>query len=145
MDINTCHSFCLFANEFKLPKMRISIFIKPFIWLALICYGLFLPAKDLPGKPLLEIPHIDKIVHFGLFFVFCLLLFHPFKKLVTRYLFWAPFTAILLSGFLESIQHIISSTRSSNIYDFMANVSGIIASILFFHFFISGKSWEKLF
>ena len=125
--------------------MKITLFIKPFVWLALICYGLFLPAEDLPVKPLLEIPHFDKLVHFGLFFVFSLLLFRPFKKLETKYLFWAPLTAILLSGFLESIQRTISSTRSSNIYDFIANVSGILVSILVFHFLISGKKWEKLF
>jgi VanZ family protein len=125
--------------------MKITLFVKPLVWLALICYGLFLPAKDLPVKPLLQIPHFDKIVHFGLFFVFSLLLFRPFKKLHARYLFWAPFTAILLSGFLESVQRTLSSTRSSNIYDFAANVSGVLVSVLVFHFFISGKKWEKLF
>ncbi|MCG6190736.1 VanZ family protein [Maribellus maritimus] len=125
--------------------MKITFFIKPFIWLALICYGLFLPAKDLPVKPLLQIPHFDKMVHFGLFFIFSLLLFRPFKKLGTRYLLWAPLTAILLSGFLESIQRTISATRSSNIYDFIANMSGILFSIVAFQFFISGKKWEKFF
>ncbi len=125
--------------------MKITFFIKPIIWLLLICYGLFLPAKDLPVKPLLEIPHFDKIVHFGLFFVFSLLLFRPFKKLGKRHMFWAPFSAIILSGFLESIQHTISGTRSSNIYDFIANVSGILTSVLVFHYFISGKKWGKFF
>ena len=125
--------------------MRITIFIKPFIWLALICYGLFLPAKNLPVKPLLAIPHFDKIIHFGLFFVFSLLLFRPYKKLGTRHLVWAPITAIVLSGFLESIQRTISATRSSNFYDFLANVSGILISIFVYHFLISEKRWEKYF
>ncbi|MBN1987557.1 MAG: hypothetical protein JW761_14695 [Prolixibacteraceae bacterium] len=125
--------------------MKMIWFVKPFLWLALICYGLFLPAQNLPVKPLLQLPHFDKIVHFGLFFVFSLLLFRPFKKLKTRYLFWAPVTAILLSGLLESVQRTISSTRSSNIYDFAANVSGILVSILVFHFLVSERKWERLF
>jgi VanZ family protein len=125
--------------------MKLVWFLKPFLWLALICYGLFLPAQNLPVKPLLQLPHFDKIVHFGLFFVFSLLLFRPFKKLKASHLFWAPVTAILLSGLLESVQRTISSTRSSNIYDFAANVSGILVSILVFHFLVSGRKWERLF
>lgn len=125
--------------------MKLLLFTKPVVWLALICYGLFLPAKDLPVKPLLQIPHFDKIVHFGLFFMFCLLLFRPFKQLKMKYMIWAPLVAVLFGGFLESIQRTISVTRSSNLTDFIANAAGILISVLFFYFFVSGKKWEKLF
>lgn len=121
------------------------IFIKPIIWLTLICYGLFLPAEELPVKSLLHIPHFDKVVHFGLFFVFSLLLFSPYKKLKTKQLIWAPLTALFFGTLLESIQHTFSSSRNSNVYDLIANTVGILTSILAFHFFISGKKWEKLF
>lgn len=125
--------------------MRYFNFWKPVVWLALICYGLFLPASNLPVKPFLNIPHFDKMVHFSLFFVLCLLLFRPFKKITLNYFFWAPLTAIFLGALLESIQHFASSTRSSDFYDFLANATGIAASILFFFVFVSGKKWEKLF
>ncbi len=125
--------------------MKIKLFWKPLIWLALICYGLFLPANDLPLKPFLKIPHFDKMVHFGLFFVLCLLLFRPFKKLKMNYLIIAPAISITLGAVLETIQHLLSHSRSSNIYDFLANTAGIITSILFFHFFVSGKKWEFVF
>ncbi len=124
--------------------MKIKFFVKPFIWLILICYGLFLPSKDLPVKQL-QIPHFDKIIHFGLFFVLGLLLFRPFKKLGSKYMVWAPLSAAVVSTILESVQHTISSTRNSNIYDLMANISGILFSILVFHFLISGKKWEIIF
>jgi hypothetical protein len=106
MNINTCHcvfQFCLneseimicpkmvnIANEMKLIdmqisnkpdyKMKIAYFWKPLLWLAIICYALFIPAGDLPIKPFLKIPHFDKMVHFGLFFVFCLFTVTTFKK-----------------------------------------------------------------
>jgi len=124
--------------------MILKIFIKPAIWLLLICYGLFIPANTLPKKAFLTIPHFDKLVHFGLFFVFCLLLFVPFKKLKMNHLIYAPLIALLFAGALEAVQHVISSSRSSNFYDFIANTFGIFASIIFFHYFISGTRLERL-
>lgn len=125
--------------------MKIKHFWKPALWLALICYGLFLPAEDLPTKPFLNIPNFDKMVHFSLFFVFCVLLFRPYKKLKLKYYLLAPITALLFGAALESVQHIISSTRSSDFYDFLANASGIVAAIFFYYLFVSDKKWELLF
>lgn len=125
--------------------MMLKLFVKPIIWLTIIFYGLFIPSSSLPKKPFMAIPHFDKMVHFGLFFVFCLLLFVPFKKLKTNYMLTAPLIAIILSAILEITQHIISPTRSSNFFDFMANTTGILASVIVFHYLISEKKWEKYF
>jgi VanZ family protein len=142
MDVNSCHSFCYFA-PLKTEWMIFKIFYKPLIWLAIICYGLFIPVSGLPKKPFLNIPHFDKLVHFGLFFVFCLLLFVPFKKLKLNHYFYAPAISLLLAAVLEGIQHMISNSRSSNFYDFVANSAGIGAATIFFLIFISGRKWEK--
>ena len=123
--------------------MKIKFFVKPIIWLSIICYGLFIPADSLPTKPFLAIPYFDKLVHAGLFFMFCLLLFVPFKKLRLNHLIYAPLISIMLSAALESTQHMLSASRSSNFYDFIANTAGILTSVLFFHFFISGTRFEK--
>ena len=125
--------------------MKIFLFTKPVIWLIIICYGLFLPAGNIPAKAFIAIPHFDKLVHFTLFFVFCLLLYRPLKRLQVKHLLIAPLTAILMGAVLEYLQRIVTVTRSSDIADFFANVSGIIFSVLFFHFFISDKKWEKYF
>lgn len=124
--------------------MKLKFFVKPIIWLLIIFYGLFIPANNLPKKPFMAIPHFDKLVHFGLFFVFCLLLFVPFKKLKTNHLVLAPLISFVLSAFLETVQHIVSSSRSSNLYDFLANSMGILAAVIFFHFIVSGTKMEKL-
>ena len=125
--------------------MKVTYFWKPILWLAFICYGLFIPASSLPSKPFLNIPHFDKLVHFSLFFVFCLLLFRPFKKLESKYYFLAPFTAITFGGILEWAQRLISVTRSSDFYDFIANASGILLATLFYYLFVSKRKWEIIF
>ena len=125
--------------------MKILHFWKPIIWLSIICYGLFIPASELPTKPFLNIPHFDKLVHFCLFFFLCLLLLRPFKKLNLKYYLLAPGISILLGLLLETSQQIITISRSSDLFDFLANTSGIAAATLFFYFFVSGKKCEILF
>lgn len=125
--------------------MKILHFWKPILWLAIICYGLFIPAGNLPTKPFLSIPHFDKLVHFSLFFGLCLLLFRPFKKLKFKSYFWAPVISVLMGLLLETTQQLITISRSSDFYDFLANTVGIVAATLFFYFFVSGKKWEILF
>ena len=125
--------------------MKILHFWKPILWLAIICYGLFIPASNLPVKPFLNIPHFDKLVHFSLFFGLCLLLFQPFKKLNLKHYYLAPALSIVLGFLLETTQQLITISRSSDLFDFLANTSGIAAATLFFYFFVSGKKWELLF
>ena len=125
--------------------MKIVYFWKPLLWLAIICYALFIPAGNLPIKPFLNIPHFDRLVHFGLFFVFCLLLISPLKKLKYKHYIVAPVISIALGALLEISQHIISYSRSSDIYDFTANTAGVIGSVIFYFLFISGRKWEQLF
>ncbi len=126
-------------------KNKFLFFWKPVLWLALICYALFIPAKELPVKPLFKIPHFDKMVHFGLFFILCVLLLRPLKRLNLKYYLIAPLVSVVFSAILEFSQQMLSKSRSSDIYDFMANTLGICAAILFYYFFVSDKKWEKLF
>ena len=125
--------------------IKIRYFWKPALWLAIICYGLFIPANELPIKPFLKIPHFDKIVHFSLFFGLCILFFRPFEKLDLRQYLWAPVTSILIGASLELSQHLISSSRSTDFYDFLANTAGIFIAVVFYKLFVSGRKWEILF
>lgn len=125
--------------------MKIKHFWKPVLWLAIICYALFIPAENIPTKPFISFPHFDKIVHFSMFFIFCVLLFRPFKKSGLKYYLLAPLISVLLGAVLESAQRILTTSRSSDFYDFLANTTGIVAALLFYFLFVSGKKWEKLF
>lgn len=125
--------------------MKLTYFWKPLLWLAIICYALFIPAGDLPIKPFLKIPHFDKMVHFGLFFVFCLLLLRPLKRLHLNHYLLAPLISLILSAILEFSQHVLSNSRSSDIKDFIANSLGVLAAVMFFYLLVSNRKWEKLF
>lgn len=125
--------------------MKIKYFWKPLLWLAIICYALFIPADDLPLEPFFRIPHFDKIVHFGLFFVFCILLLRPFKRLKLNYYLLAPLISIVLSAILETSQHVLSASRNSDIKDFIANSLGALTSVMIYYLLISNSKWEKLF
>ena len=109
-----------------------------------MCYGIYLPAEGIPKIPAINFPGFDKIVHFTLFFILCLLLFKPFKTLKMKYMLIAPSLSFFLAGFFEITQHIFSASRSSNVYDFIANIAGIIASVILYYFFINDKKLEKL-
>lgn len=125
--------------------MKITYFWKPILWLAIICYALFIPADDLPLEPFFRIPHFDKMVHFGLFFVFCILLLRPFKRLQLNYYLLAPLISIVFSAILETSQHILSASRNSDIKDFIANSLGALTSVMIYYLLISNSKWEKLF
>ncbi|HRX10771.1 MAG TPA: VanZ family protein [Draconibacterium sp.] len=125
--------------------MKILFFWKPLLWLAIICYLLFIPASDLPTGLFFIIPQFDKIVHFSLFFVFCLFMLRPIKRLNLNHYLIAPSISIISSGMLEFIQHTLSNSRSSDLYDFIANSIGVCSAVLFYYLFVSGRKWEKLF
>lgn len=138
-------TFQLLFGLTEKQKMKLLYFWKPLLWLAIICYALFIPASDLPVKPFLNIPHFDKMVHFTLFFVFCVFLFRPLKKLKTSYYFWTPAISVALSALLEFSQRIVTPSRASDFYDFLANATGVLAATLFFRLFVVNRQWEKLF
>jgi glycopeptide antibiotics resistance protein len=85
------------------------------------------------------------MVHFTLFFVFCVFLLRPFKKLKTSYYLWAAAISVSLSALLEFIQHTVTPSRESDIYDLMANITGVFLALLFFRLFVVNRKLEKLF
>lgn len=123
--------------------MKIRLFIKPLIWLAIICYGIYLPADKLPKNSIFSIPHFDKMIHFSLFFILCLLLFKPFKYLKTNYIVLSPSISLILAAVIELTQQWLSSSRHSNLSDFTANVAGVFAAVIIYLFLISDKKLEK--
>ena len=128
----------------KTIRMKISNYWRITLWLLIMCYLLFMPASQLPAQPFLKIPHFDKIVHFSMFFVLCLLLFRPVKQQTPNFYFWTPMIAVLLAVVLEFSQHRLSASRHTDLFDFLANTAGLLAATVFFRYFVAGKKLEKL-
>jgi len=117
-------------------------FWKPTCWLIVILYLSLMPGNDLPRVPLFNIPHFDKLIHLGFYFVLALLLIRPFSSFTRRAYIYSLILASLLSGCVEILQEKIAVLRHGDIYDFLANLTGILLALLFYRLFISGKKIE---
>ncbi|NTW34435.1 MAG: VanZ family protein [Bacteroidetes bacterium] len=108
------------------------------IWALLILLLLGLPSNNFPETSFLNIHHLDKIVHGGLFLVFVFLLTRGFYmqnsfSFVNKNAFILSIIAgILYGGFTEILQGNVFTERTSDIFDFLADVAGCIIGLLIF-------------
>lgn len=69
----------------------------------------------------INIPHFDKIVHMGLFFILCFLLIRAYSMTRTQ-----QFTLLAIYGALIEWLQALTGYRSGDIYDWIADVLGIV-------------------
>lgn len=111
-------------------KRFVSLHLVPaYLWLFLITYlSLFKGNSSVK----IEIPHLDKVVHFvfyfGLVYLFARGL-HSVKEKVNMYI--VVIMAILYGGLIELVQ-MQTGYRSGDIFDFIANSSGAIMAFILF-------------
>lgn len=102
------------------------------LWFLIIFVLCALPGDDIPD-PHLDIPHLDKVVHFGMFFIFSLLLVYPLERntsLPLRLVFSiAVGVAFVYGGLLEILQYYFFN-RSGDVWDLFADVLGGIGGCL---------------
>lgn len=102
------------------------------VWALVIFLLCALPGEDLPD-PHLNIPHLDKIVHFGMFFIMSLLLIYLliYRTSLSVKIIYA--LAILLvfiyGGTIEILQYHFFN-RSGELWDLLADFGGGIAGCL---------------
>jgi VanZ family protein len=118
--------------------LKIRYFLPAIIWVIIIFIVISIPAGNMPKSDLFKIPNFDKMVHAILFFVFTLLLNFGFIKQngrLKRFNYWVSlFIGIAYGAFTEIFQHLYISGRFGEFWDFVANLTGVIAAILVFHF-----------
>ncbi len=97
------------------------------------------------GAPSLDIPHLDKAVHFVFYFAACLLGVFFIRertngKLSLRKALLSMFFATVFFGILiEGIQHTYTTNRVGDVYDGLANSTGSFVGALTAKLFFSGK------
>lgn len=108
------------------------------IWACLVLFLSLFSANKLPSPSWLMFPHVDKVAHFVMYFVFALVLIHDSQhygkiKLKHGYIILiSVFVVIGWGGFLEILQRIPSIHRNSDFFDFLANTAGaVVASVLY--------------
>jgi len=80
----------------------------------------------------LDTPYTDKFVHFAMYFGFMsVLIFENRKTFKSRaQLFLVAFIPLGFGILMEIVQALFTVTRSGSFYDVLANLSGIIISLL---------------
>ncbi len=95
------------------------------------------PFKPDTGRGFLDIPQLDKAIHFFLYSIFSLVLCIDLSVKTKTPRKYKIFTVFLISFFLgvlmELIQHYFIPQRSGSIYDVLANTTGSILGLFLFY------------
>lgn len=84
-----------------------------------------------------EIPYLDKVVHFGLYFTFMgvIIVEHRLFFNDTRKLLLVALIPFVFGSFLELLQSGITTTRKADVLDIMFNSGGIASAVFLWLFF----------
>ena len=79
---------------------------------------------------------MDKIVHFVMYFTLCAVLWYENFKITLRprnslMVIFAVVVPIIFSGAMEYLQYLLTSYRTGDFNDFLFNVIGVLAAMLF--------------
>jgi VanZ family protein len=113
-------------------------FWKPIVWAMVVLFLSLLSGNVVNEASLMQIPHIDKVAHFGMYFVFTFLLIWDFSRYKEKNMSWKKiiFYSILIAvafgGSMELFQEIHTLHRSTDIKDFIANSAGACTAAVVF-------------
>jgi VanZ family protein len=102
------------------------------VWTGVILFGCLIQASDVPT---IRISNIDKLVHAFFYFVFTILWFLTFYKVIINVnfvhsLLFSFLFSILLGIFIEILQETLTTTRHGDLLDVLANISGSLLAII---------------
>ena len=122
----------------RLKKYPLSILV-----ILILCYLSFFRPPSSVSK--IDIPHLDKLVHFCMYFGFSSILWFEFfkskdsKTPKSKCLIHASLFPILMSGIIELLQEYCTSYRGGDWLDFLANSLGVVVATVLFYFYLSKK------
>lgn len=109
--------------------------LRNILWCLVIFVLCTLPGEKLPDDSL-HIPHIDKMVHFFMFFIMSIFLCAELKYQTSFSFKKIMLTSIVLvalyGAFIELIQNFVFTYRSGDYYDLLFDILGGIVGALMF-------------
>jgi VanZ family protein len=87
--------------------------------------------------PLYNIPHLDKIVHFAMYFTWMSVIVFENRKSIKSVvrLFIIGTIPFCYGVLMEVLQLYFISSRNGSVYDIFSNLTGILLAILFWFWF----------
>jgi VanZ family protein len=125
--------------------MAVRNFLPALLWGLVIFIAISMPPGNIPKTGLFNIPYFDKIVHFGLFTVFGLLLSAGFFKqreegfLRQYFILLTILTGLFYGSITEVLQHFYFTGRDGNMFDAMANLFGTVFGVILFRLLLKIK------
>jgi glycopeptide antibiotics resistance protein len=116
--------------------MKLKAYIRSIILLVGILILSIMPSDSNNELPRFWFQGMDKIIHLGMYFLLTLSFLRDHyknkqkKPLIT---FLIALGILLFSLCMELIQHYLIYTRSGDILDALANLSGILIALLIYH------------
>lgn len=116
--------------------MQSKFFWRNIIWAMIILIMCSLPGNSLPKTSMIEIPYLDKMVHFGMFFIMGIFICSElhFQTRLTNWSIAIISFAIVTTygGTIEILQHYFFVDRSGDLIDLLADMGGGIFAIILF-------------
>lgn len=129
-------------NNMAEKKKNHILLFRNIIWALVIFVLCAIPGKDIPN-PHWVFPHIDKIVHFGMFFVMAILLCSELEyqtRLSWRKIYLTTISIAFIYGEIIELLQEYFFNRSGDILDLLADVFGAIIGCLIYPYL---KRWRN--
>jgi len=108
---------------------------KTIVWSFVILFLSNMPGGSIHRVSFIEIPHLDKFVHFSMYFILTTLFYSDtFKKAKIenkKTIFYIIIVSIFYGVLMELFQKYFADHRSADIFDALANTIGVFSAILF--------------
>ena len=113
--------------------MKSKLFLRNIIWAIVIFILCSMPGDNLPKTSAIHIPHFDKLVHFGMFFIMGIFLYAELNFQTRLKRFQIILISILVitiyGGLIEYLQQHFFTNRSGDYMDLIADVLGGLTAI----------------
>lgn len=100
----------------------------------LILYLSLASSENFDKIAVINIPGLDKIVHFGMYFFFMAVILFENKKRIEKIsvFFLIALIPFIFGLIIELLQSWLTTTRSGDIIDLLFNVAGILSALFIF-------------
>lgn len=113
-----------------------------FLYVGCIVALSLLPPQDFPRLPMF--PHIDKVVHFSMYFIFSVLSCWALKTESNYFrLLFIVFATGSWGIFMEYIQLVMHIGRTFSWFDVLFNCIGVVSGILFYVISIQFSNYRQ--